>query len=484
MKGNATTMTYEEYRIEGLRLYDEEKAKALEYFLKAAEGKDIPAGVAIAVYYYEDCEDDDANELAKQWIKKVFGWYKEQKEYDVYVGMAHNVLGQIYYYDEFYNAMAWIEFCHAVKLGDASAYSYLGDMLYAGDWTANGNPYVNGALKKWQKGMELGDERCKELYEEHQCELMNDPVEVSFDNGNSYRGDVNAEGQPHGSGHMDYNLNGYHASYDGQWQNGKRCGKGHYYQCSKGPHPYSYDYNGKWVDDKEHGKGTAVESREMGLHCAKVTETYTGGFREGKRHGHGVVVSDNFDGSFANGQNRFESDFEDGRAVGQAVWDYANGDHFECEVTKNGHGVYTFKSGLRFEGEWKDGQLQTDSIQTDPLFEDPLLVVKEHNQDFGYDSTGTFLLPVTETGYMHYADGMTLSKDSDFNMSGIDILTIAKDSVTLKVKAKFIADDKAQEVTIHRGETLQFKDSRKDTATIYDDDYHYTIEHSLEVKFL
>lgn len=486
MKGNTTAMTYEEYRVEGLRLYDEDKAKALEYFLKAAEGKDIPAGVAIAVYYYEDCEDDDANELARKWIKKVFEWYKEQKEYDVYAGMAHNLLGQIYYYDEFKNAMAWAEFCLAVKLGDASAYSHLGEMLYAGDWTADGNPDVNGALKQWKQGKKLGDERCKELYEDHRYEQMKDPVEVSFDNGNSYRGDVNAEGLPHGSGHMDYNLNGYYASYDGQWKNGKRCGKGHYNQFSKGARRYSYDYKGEWLDDKEHGLGTAVDSSEQGLHCATVTETYTGGFREGNRHGHGVVISDNFDGNFTNGQNRFESDFEEGWAVGQAVWDYANGDHFECEANKNGHGVYTFKSGLRFEGEWQDGTLQTDSIQADPSLESPLLVVKEHHSGFDYNQTGAFLFPVTKVGSLLYADAMTLRKDNSFNMktSGINIVAITKDSVTFEVKAEFFADNKEQEVTIHRGESLQFKDSHRATATIYDEDYDYTIEDSLEVKCL
>ena len=69
-------MNNEEYRDEGFRLYNEDREKALECFMKAAEGKDIPSGVAIAVYYYEDCEDDDANKHAKDWIEKVFEWYE------------------------------------------------------------------------------------------------------------------------------------------------------------------------------------------------------------------------------------------------------------------------------------------------------------------------------------------------------------------------------------------------------------------------
>ena len=477
-------MNNEEYRDEGFRLYNEDREKALECFMKAAEGKDIPSGVAIAVYYYEDCEDDDANKHAKDWIEKVFEWYeeKEEEENAFYVGAAHNLRGQMYYYDEYNNAMAWLEFCQAADLGYAGAYSFLGDMLYAGDWTADGNPDVNGALEQWQQGMELGDERSKELYEEHQHELMNDPVEVSFDNGNHYRGDVNAEGQPHGSGHMDYKLNGYYGEYDGEWKNGMRCGKGHYHQFSKGGRRYTSDYKGEWLDDKEHGQGVATESSEKGLHCATVTETYTGEFREGKRHGHGVVVSDNFDGNFTNGENRFESDFEDGKAVGAGVWDYANGDHLEYDA--DGHGVYTFKSGLRFEGVWENSMLQADSIKADPSIETPMLVVKEHHSGFDYDQTGTFLLLLTEVGYTHYADAMTISKDSSFNMkgSGINIMAVTPDSVTIEVKAKFFADNTAQQVTIHRGESLQFKDARRSTATIYDEDYDYTIEDSLEVK--
>lgn len=301
--------------------------------------------------------------------------------------------------------------------------------------------------------------------------------------GNDYMGDVNAEGQPHGKGHMDYNnLNGYYAEYKGEWQNGMRCGKGYYSQFSKGGRRYSYEYEGEWLDDKEHGHGVAVDSSEKGLHCATVKETYIGEFREGKRHGHGVVVSDNFDGSFTNGMNRFEGDFENGRDVGKGVWDYANGDLLEYDA--DGHGVYTFKSGLRFEGVWENGTLQIDTIQTDPSIETPLLVVKEHHSGFDYYQTGYFLLPATAVGLMLYADCMTIRKDSSFGMktSGINILAINHDSVTIEVRGVFFADNKAQEVTIHRGESLEFKDSRRSSATIYGDDYDYTVENLLEVK--
>lgn len=47
-------MTAEEYREEGIRLYEEDIEKALECFKKAAEGKDITAAVALAGYYYDE----------------------------------------------------------------------------------------------------------------------------------------------------------------------------------------------------------------------------------------------------------------------------------------------------------------------------------------------------------------------------------------------------------------------------------------------
>ena len=49
------------------------------------------------------------------------------------------------------------------------------------------------------------------------------------------------------------------------------------------------------------------------------------------------------------------------------MWNYANGDHLEYDA--DGHGVYTFKSGLRFEGVWENGTLQSDSIKADPKTE-------------------------------------------------------------------------------------------------------------------
>lgn len=398
----------------------------------------------------------------------------------------HFETGIRFYHKEYNYAMAFMEFSEAADQGIAEAYVYLGEMLYNGDFTADSNPDVNGALDYWKEGMEKGDAKCAELYEEHKDELRHDPQIIKFENGDCYNGDVNAAGQPHGSGHMDYNLNGYFGVYDGLWSNGKRCGKGHYHQVSKSARRYVYDYNGEWLDDKEHGYGTAMNSSEKGMHCTTVSETYTGEFREGMRHGHGVIVEDNFDGSFRDGQNRFEGEFVDGKIVGHGTWDYANGDHFEGEFVngyKNGHGIYTFANGLKFEGEWKDNGFLIATYQADPSLKTPTLLVTEHRSGFDYNYTGTFLL-VAQKGKMCYENAATIHKDSSFEMDNgyINITKVTPDSVTYEVKGTFKHDSKPSYETILRGETKEYKDSRNCTATIYGDDYDYTVESWLKIS--
>ncbi|MBQ7750164.1 MAG: hypothetical protein IJR77_02960 [Bacteroidales bacterium] len=384
--------------------------------------------------------------------------------------------------------MAALEFMEAIDLGDAASYAYLGQLLYDGNYTADGNPDVNGALNYWKQGMDEGDERCAQLYANHSEERMKKPKEITFKNGDCYFGDVNRDGKPHGSGHMDYKLNGYYASYDGMWKDGQRSGKGRYHKFSSGGGArHSYDYQGEWLNDMEHGEGEATNSDETGIHLSTVSETYTGGFKEGKRHGHGVVVRDGFDGNFASGKDRFEGEFKEGKTVGKGVLELANGDRFEGGFAgyerKHGPGVYTFKNGMRLCGEWDNDRLVEDSLRLDPPMETPVLLVKEHHSGFDYNKTGRFLFPVTKVGMALYEDAVVLFKDSSFNMngSGLNIISLTKDSVTLEIRGVFYSDGQPREVTVRRGETLIAEDSHRATATIYDDDYDYTIEDSIEI---
>ena len=389
------------------------------------------------------------------------------------------------HYKEYNMVEAWIAFSKAADEGEACAYAYMGQMLYDGDWTPDYKSDVNGALDLWETGMKLGDAGCKELFEQHKDEKMLDPQKIEFKNGDRYRGDVDDAGMPHGSGHMDYKINGYYASYDGLWKHGKRCGKGTYHKFSSGGGAsHRYDYKGEWLDDKEHGKGVSTNSDEIGVHLSRVAEVYTGGFREGKRHGHGVVEKDSFDGCFSNGKDRFEGEFEDGRTVGHGVWEYANGDRFEGEFSdyfnKNGHGVYTFCDGRKFEGEWEDNYFLEESFQSGE--KTPVLLIKEHHHGFDYNWTGVFLL-IPRKGMNYYEEAATIKRDSTFEMedSGLEVLKIDYDSVSYKVKAEFADNSKESEDTIRRGETKIYKSYRETSATIEGDDYDYSIEHRLEI---
>ena len=308
---------------------------------------------------------------------------------------------------------------------------------------------------------------------------------IQYKNGNSYKGDVDAEGLPHGYGCMDYKLNGCCGKYKGQWEHGKRSGTGHYYEFTKAGARHTCDYEGEWLNDMEHGQGVATKSDERGIHLTLVTEVYTGTFRNGKRHGKGTVEVDHFTGYFTNGVDQFDGEFADGKKQGHGTWHYANGDTFECEYDKNwenGHGKYTFKNGLYYEGDWKDGCLIVETFMPDPSIKTPALIVEEHHHGFDYTKQGRFLIIAKKEGFFNYKDAAHLWNSSlGDDGKGIDILELTADSVSYIVRGCFMSDSEEIIDTIHRGETKEYVDERKCTATIYGDDYDYTIDDSLKI---
>ena len=165
-----------------------------------------------------------------------------------------------------------------------------------------------------------------------------------------------------------------------------------------------------------------------------------------------------------------------------AVKDYANGDRYAGPVS--GHGKYTFASGLSFEGEWDRGALDPESIKTDATLKAPLMVVKEHHSGFDYNNTGVFLFPAEKT-FVRYGSALAIQRDSTFSTDqGIEITDVTADSVSFKVRGVFTKGSKEITDTLRRGESRLYADSHEASATIYDEDYDYTIEDSLEVKIL
>lgn len=301
---------------------------------------------------------------------------------------------------------------------------------------------------------------------------------IDFKNGDHYEGEVNAQGQPHGKGYMSYKLNGYIGEYEGEWRNGKRCGKGKYKQYSMGGGArHGYTYEGEWLDDKEHGQGKAINDDERGLHLSTITTIYTGGFKEGKRHGHGKIEKDGYDGNFAKGKEYFEGEFVDGKLSGPCVHTMVNGD--KCEFPEgycNGIGTYTFKNGVKFTALWAHGDLDFDTIELEGGKKALFLMVSEGHHGFGY-SEAVRCLFIAKKGTLYYNEGVVLY-NGDFHINSdnanLEVLEVTDDSATYIVKNAFIKGEGTLTETIKRGETKRYEVEYEHTGRMYDDDFEYT----------
>ncbi|MBO7529196.1 MAG: hypothetical protein J6T37_04905 [Bacteroidales bacterium] len=330
---------------------------------------------------------------------------------------------------------------------------------------------------------------------------------IRFKDGSCYEGEVNEAGEPHGRGYMNspsdtgsgrrdryegefkngkkdgfgymsYELNGYVAEYEGEWRDDKRCGLGKYTKYSMGGGAsHSYTYEGEWLDDKEHGYGMSVNSDQRGLHLSTVSEKYEGGFKEGKRHGHGKITKDGYDGNFAKGKEYFEGEFEDGRLVGPCVHTMVNGD--VCEFPEgylNGIGNYTFANGVKFTALWQKGDLDFDTIELEGGKKALFLMVSEGHNGFGYSEAVRCLL-IAQKGKLQYNKGVILyNGDFHINAEGayLEVTDVTDDSVTYVVKSCFLSNGGPIKETIKRGETKKYKDEVEHTGRMYDDDFTYT----------
>ena len=277
---------------------------------------------------------------------------------------------------------------------------------------------------------------------------------------------------------MSYELNGANAEYEGEWRDDKRCGKGKYqYYTMGGGASHGYKYEGEWLDDKEHGYGVAINDDERGLHLSNIRETYEGGFKEGKRHGHGKIERDGYDGNFAKGKEYYEGEFEDGKLVGPCVHKMVNGDI--CEFPDgylNGIGIYTFKNGVRFTALWQKGDLDFDSIELEEDKKAVFLMVSESHYGFGY-SEGIRCLFIAKKGNLYYNEGMVLY-NSGFHINAeeayLEVTDMTDDSVTFVVKPTFLDSKDPITETVRRGETKNYKYERECSGRMYDDDFEYT----------
>jgi len=150
--------------------------------------------------------------------------------------------------------------------------------------------------------------------------------------------------------------------YEGEWLDGKRNGEGKY-TCAN-----DYVYQGQWKDDKRNGPGKIV--REDG-------SSYEGGWKDDKMHGQGKYIFDDME-CFYEGQ-------------------YKNG-------KKHGVGKYANENGIVYEGEYKNGKKDGQGIHTSPngsIYEGKYLEGKKHGKGIIYKN-GYFYKVKFERGKQVY----------------------------------------------------------------------------------
>jgi len=466
--------------------------------------------------------DNEEMKEAKDLAQQVIDLYEdagEPEDCQQWAGFANWIVGRYYEENKYNGTMAYIHYLQAVELGCATAYTKLGQLFYEGDGvTPDGNPDVNMALEYWQKGMEEGNDDCAELYEAHKHEYLpevQDGVEIDLPEGHHYEGEVDADGRPHGVGKMSYKKLPYKEwmdqevaikTYEGHFQYGLRCGYGRatFYQNGFG----SPSYKGNWRDDLPDGKGRFESYGDV------TSSWYEGEWKAGRRHGQGKFYKHwdkntfptyTYEGEWADDQEEGE-----GTASWASPYSYSTPSIYEGQWKaglKHGHGKMTYVSGNTVEGEWERGRLRgtgiytcTDGLSFSAVWNEDgmdtstikatsgahFLSLRLHRSGFDYNKSAVALVQV-KTGDVLFKDCIVLTGENDrvFGQDDV-ILTIrnidADGSIAYTVPGLFTHDNKPLYDTLPRGETREYKDVQKHTATIYDDDYDYKTEYMMVVR--
>lgn len=206
-----------------------------------------------------------------------------------------------------------------------------------------------------------------------------------WSNGDEYIGNWKNNKQ-HGQGYYTFKTGG---KYSGEYKDGYRHGTGTYTWAD------GEKYSGQWMNDKQHGEGTYFYSNGTtktgvwkngqyegtagrvtgciygdcsdgyGTYLWSTGEKYTGNWINNKRNGQGT----NF---FADGE-KYTGEWKDDLRQGfgtnyyidgtekTGMWEYdkyvgSGSNNYGCISgdCDNGYGVYTWESGERYEGHWKN----------------------------------------------------------------------------------------------------------------------------------
>ncbi|XP_026171381.1 radial spoke head 10 homolog B isoform X2 [Mastacembelus armatus] len=193
--------------------------------------------------------------------------------------------------------------------------------------------------------------------------------------GSSYAGEVYSSIR-HGTGTYKCAKSG--VLYNGQWDKGKRHGKGTvYYNQDKTSwykgdwvknnregwgvrcYPSGNIYSGEWKNNQRHGEGT--------MRWLKLGQQYFGKWMNGVQHGQGthVWIPKRANGSQYSQRNQYTGNFLQGQRHGWGTFYYAGGAVYEGEWKNNkkhGKSKFTFKDGHVFEGEFMDDQMRSPNL--------------------------------------------------------------------------------------------------------------------------
>ena len=130
--------------------------------------------------------------------------------------------------------------------------------------------------------------------------------------------------------------------WTGQCRGGVAEGHGTHSVSAGSEHP-SYEGTGTLVGGKANGSWYVKWANDA---------SYSGEYRDGKRHGRGAFT-------FANFASRYEGEYRDDKQHGRGTFFYRSGSRYEGawrDDERHGHGTYTFAGGNRYEGAWRDGK--------------------------------------------------------------------------------------------------------------------------------
>lgn len=331
---------------------------------------------------------------------------------------------------------------------------------------------------------------------------------IEYPNGDIYIGEVDEQTQPHGRGIMKYKQQPYgkwfdaqvsYKEYKGEWAHGVKSGRGEmrYYQNGHG----SMKYSGEWKNDLPNGKGKFTNFGGV------TDETYIGDFKDGLRHGFGIFEKSwdkgtyppkKYEGEWKDDvrcgkgicyygryeENVYEGEWLNDMRDGHGVWRYENGDAVECEWkcgSKNGSGTYTFANGNSFQAEWKDDKLLMNTVKKSETSV-PILLIYVYRSGFDYNKRATCLMEAKVGEYILEDKTIVPLKNNSKEKPLITITSVDNERVSYVVSSEFVEGNFPVSDSITSGEKKEYSYCKECTATIYDEDYDYTIEREIMIE--